>query len=488
MAPASEPAASSGAATLAGLLAEQGLDTPLGRLCRMAAGVPPETPLAQALAAMQAGRLGSVLVLGPDGAPLGILTHKDVLERVTLPQRSLDGPVREVMSSPVHTLRAADTLHQAALLMDRYGIQHVPVTQDGRVVGLLSGKDVQSAQRHALGRAGSAIAAARSVEDLALAAADVRTFAADLLAHDVGAREVTELISQLNDGITRRMLQIAAAEEDLDLGQACWLAFGSQGRSEQTIVTDQDNGLVFDSADPARDRARWLALGQRVNQGLGECGFSVCKGQVMAANPACCLTVAEWCGRFARWIEHGSPDDLLKACIYFDLRPVAGRAELAQPLRELVRRRPAGVPRFLKQMADNALGNPVPLNWLGNVETRKVEGRHLFDLKHHGTMAFVDAARLYALENGIEHTSTRRRLAAIAVKLKVPAHESEAWVRGFEYLQLLRLRTQAAPRTGVLGANTLDVDSLNDIDRHMLKEALRLARRLQQRMELDFDR
>ena len=201
------------------------------------------------------------------------------------------------------------------------------------------------------------------------------------------------------------------------------------------------------------------------------------------------MTVAEWCGRFADWIEHGAPDDLLKASIYFDLRPVAGRPQLALPLKDLVSRRSGGVPRFLKQMADNSLRNPVPLSWLGTTETRKVAGRPMFDLKHHGTVVFVDAARLYALAHGIEHTGTSRRLEAIAGPLKVPAHESEAWVRGFEYLQLLRLQTQAARgRDGSGDPNLIDVASLNDIDRRMLNETLRVARRLQQRMQLDFHR
>jgi CBS domain-containing protein len=339
------------------------------------------------------------------------------------------------------------------------------------------------------GRIGGAIAAAAEIDELAGAAPRIREFARDMLGHGVGARQVSELLSQLNDRLTGRMLQIAAGEQHLDLGQACWLAFGSQGRSEQTIVTDQDNGLVFESAEPARDRERWLALGRRMNEGLSACGYAWCKGQVMAGNPACCMTVAEWCDRFAEWIERGGPDELLKACIYFDLRPVAGRGQLAQPLTDLLAREPARVPRFLKQMADNALANPVPLSWLGATETRKVAGRPMLDLKHHGTMVFVDAARLYALAYGIANTSTRERLQAIAPKLRVPPHESEAWVRGFEYLQLLRLQTQAGIGPDAPGnSNMLDVGSLNDIDRRMLNETLRVARRLQQRMQLDYQR
>jgi CBS domain-containing protein len=252
------------------------------------------------------------------------------------------------------------------------------------------------------------------------------------------------------------------------------------------MVTDQDNGLVFASENPERDRERWLKLARHVNEGLAACGYAQCGGQVMAGNPACCLTVAEWCRRFVGWIEHGAPHDLMEACIYFDVRPVAGRLQLAQPLRELVTRQAASVPRFLKQMADNALRDEVPLSWLGAIETRKLGGRPMFDLKLHGTMAFVDAARLYALAFGIEHTGTRRRFEAIARRLKVPANESEAWVRGFEYVQLLRLQTQARGTDIQANANMIDIGTLNDIDRRMLKESLRVARRLQQRMQLDY--
>jgi CBS domain-containing protein len=340
----------------------------------------------------------------------------------------------------------------------------------------------------ALGRLGAAIADAGDTEHLAVAAQAIRAFAAELVGYGIGARQVTEMLSSLSDRLAGRLLQIHAAAEGLDPGHACWLVFGSEGRSEQTIVTDQDNGLVFESTQPSRDRERWLALGQRINEALSACGYSLCKGRVMAGDPACCLTAAEWCDRIASWIEHGSPDDLLRACIYFDLRPVAGDHRLARPLQDLVVRQARAVPRFLKQMADNALRNPAPLSWLGSVETRKLDGRSMFDLKHHGTMLFVDAARIYALAHGIALTGTRQRFEAIAAVLRVPAHESEAWVRGFEFLQMLRLQAQAAsPSTG-RAANMLDVASLNDIDRLTLKETLRVAQRLQQRMQLDYQR
>jgi CBS domain-containing protein len=471
-------------------LAEQSLETPLGELARKTPiGCPPDTPLAQALATMHEQRIGSMLVFDEAGAALGILTGGDVLARVTLPQRALSASIAQVMSMPVHTLSVHHTVNDAALLMSQQRIRHVPVTDGARVVSIVSEHDVAALQRLSLRHVSVAIRAARSVDALAAAAQDIRRFARDLLAHGVGAQALTQLISHLNDVLTEQLVQMLAAEEGVDMGHACWMAFGSEGRSEQTIATDQDNGLVFESDDPARDRPHWLTFARRVNEALDACGYPLCKGNVMASNPACCLTAAEWCDRFDDWMEHGAPLDLLQSSIYFDFRPLVGRLELARPMRELVMRRAAGVPRFVKQMAENALANRAPLNWHGGIETTKVEGRAMLDLKFHGSMIFVDAARLYALAHGIAHSGTRERFEVVAVRLKVPPHESEAWVRGFEFLQMLRLQAQVARDPAAPdNPNLIEIDGLNDIDRRVLKEACRVARRLQQRMALDYQR
>ena len=172
-------------------------------------------------------------------------------------------------------------------------------------------------------------------------AKDIRRFARNLLGQGVGARQLTELISHLNDVLTEQLVTLVAARRGVDLSRACWLAFGSEGRGEQTIATDQDNGIVFASDDPARDRPAWLALASEVNEGLDACGYPLCRGNVMARNPECCLSRGEWLERFAGWIEGGAPEDLLKASIFFDLRPLVGERALAQPMRELVARGPA---------------------------------------------------------------------------------------------------------------------------------------------------
>jgi len=335
----------------------------------------------------------------------------------------------------------------------------------------------------------AAIRGAADVPAMAEAARRIRGFAGELLAQGLGAREITQQISRLNDVLTERLVHMLAAECGVDLQAACWLAFGSEGRSEQTIATDQDNGLVFESDVPERDRPSWLAFGRRVNEALDQCGYPLCKGRVMAGEPECCLTPDEWCDRFSRWMEYGAPDDLLNACIYFDARPLTGRVELAQPMRELMTRGAARVPRFLKQMAENALNNPAPLGWFGGIEADRVDGHDMFDLKFHAAMIFVDAARLFALAAGGAWTGTRERLVNASLAMHVPAAECESWVTAFEYVQLLRLRVQIDREPAAPGnPNLVDIGTLSVADRRQLKESLRVARRLQQRIELDYRR
>ena len=451
----------------------------------------PEASLGSALQQMQDARVGSIVVVDLAGVPQGILTRHDILARVALVQCPLQTAMSQVMSQPVHSLDTQHSLQDAALLMSSQGIRHVVVTDAGRLVNVVSERDLFALQRLSLRQVGQQIRSAADLGALQLQAANIRQLAGQLARQGVQARQLTELISQLNDLLTARLVQQVAAARRLDLAQACWLAFGSEGRGEQTVATDQDNGLVLDLgvADGPAGRAAWLALAREVNDGLDACGYPLCKGGVMASNPDLCLSVPQWLQRFEHWLGQGSPQDLLNASIQFDLRPVAGQLTLAQPLRELITQRAQQLPRFIKLLADNACQRQAPLNWLGGIQTQLVEGRPMLDLKLQGTALFVDAARLYALALGIGEVGTAARLEAVGAKLGVAAAESQGWVAAFEYLQMLRLRVQSHSDAMVRDhPNLIDVRTLNDIDRSVLKETLRTARRLRQRIALDYGR
>jgi CBS domain-containing protein len=332
------------------------------------------------------------------------------------------------------------------------------------------------------------IEVAHDLESLRRAAAEIRALARGMLAQGVSAEPLTQLIATLNDRLAARILALEAARHDFGGIRCCWLALGSEGRHEQTFASDQDNAIVFDadgSADAAR--ARLLPFADAVNATLDACGFPLCKGDIMARNPRWCLAAAEWRMRFGEWIRNPHPEALLNANIFFDFRPLWGEAALAADLRAWLSVVTRDDQRFLRMMAQNALESRPPLGFFGDVQTsgEGVEAGTI-DLKTQGTRIFTDAGRIFALATGADVQNTAARLRHAGAVRRVATEETEAVVDAFYFLVLLRLRHEHLDSPDGPRRPRIDPRTLNELDRRILKEALRLATKVQQRLALDF--
>ncbi len=480
----------------AAITEQRGLATPLAALTRGAATVcSPETSLESALSTMEAQNIGSLPVVDAQTKLVGIFTRQDVIGRVVLPQRPLGLPIREVMSTPVVTLPANATAGDAALVMARSGIRHIVLLgRSGEVSGVVSERDLFSLQRLSVREIASALRRAPDLDALVQCAADIHALSLALVAQGVAAGQLTRMISSLNDQVAMRILDLAAPEFELPGVTLTWLGLGSEGRGEQTIATDQDNGLIFSADDRVSAqgdvRARILPLARHVNEALNRCGYPLCKGAVMAMNPRWCASLGAWKATFANWIDRGDPQSLLAASIFFDFRALWGEPRFADDLRADILRRARANPRFLKQMADNALRNRPPLNWRGELRAADDSGVEGIDLKMSGSVPFVDAARIFALSTGVSATGTVERLERAGAATGIGAPEIRGWCDAFEYVQLLRLREQhRRAASGGLGddnPNVVPLARLTDLDRRILKEAMRQIRKLQQRLEVDY--
>jgi len=467
--------------------------SPLSALLGTAAPltIPLDAPVREALVAMEREREGAVVVVDPARrVPLGIFTLRDLLRRVTLPGGDLGQPIACVMTSGLITLDPRTTAHQAALVMARNGVRRVVVVApDGTLAGVVSQVDLFGLQQAGVRGVSARIQGARDVAGLADAAEEIRRFADGLLAQRTGTETLTQYVSTLNDLLTARVIEVTADGFDLPPVPICWLALGSEGRLEQTFSTDQDNGLVFeaDAADAAAVAAALVPFARAVNENLAACGFPLCQGGIMAGNPRWCLSVEGWWRAFSRWIDEPEPEALLNASVFFDLRPVWGRESLAERLRERLLAAASDRAIFLRCMAENALRCQPPLGRIRDfVFERSKEFPHTLDLKNHGSRPFVEAARIFALAHGVPHTSTVERLRAVADPIGLDAQALAAIVDGFHFVHLLRLRNQRGPGVPHAGANRVDPRRLNELDRHVLREALRQARRLQARLALDY--
>ena len=450
----------------------------------------PDTSLGEAMAAMEREVVGAMLIVDElSGEPIGIFTRQDVIGRIVLPEQPLDSPISAVMSAPVSALPAGATVADATMLMADRSIRHVPVIDGGRVIGMVTERDLFALTRRNLRQLSDSIVRATQPEQLISIADEIREWSRSLVAQGVAAQHLTHLISRMNDQLTQRLITILAASNGVDLASFCWLAFGSEGREEQTIATDQDNGIVFDDACPAESRAALLALGQSVNHWLDRSGYPLCKGGIMAGNPECCLSLSHWQARFAQWVSHGSPQDLLNASIFFDLRSLAGNLDLGERLRAVVAPSVQRSARFQKLMSDNAQRSNPPRFLASGVLGMLAPESGSVDLKLQGTLPMVDVARLLCLANGIVQSGTVARIEALIEKAVVDANEGRGWIDGFNFLQGLRLRVQhlqSADSPRITNPNLIYLDTLSPLDRRILVEALRQVRKALQRLYVDY--
>ncbi|MFZ3023202.1 putative nucleotidyltransferase substrate binding domain-containing protein [Pseudomonas sp.] len=472
--------------------AQYSLEARLGELAmQQPVSCRPHTPLREAVRLMHEQHVGSMVITDEQLKPLGIFTLRDLRRVVADGCDDLNQPIAQLMTQQPFALSPQASAFDAAMAMTERHIAHVCLVENGRLCGVISERDLFSLQRVDLVHLARSIRHAGKLETLAALRSDIQQLVDHMLAHGASSTQITQLITQLNDHTVCRVIELGIEALGDPGVPFTWLCFGSEGRREQTLYTDQDNGILFDATDAAEAatiRARLLPLATHINNALAECGFSLCKGQIMASNPELCLSRSEWSRRFRGFVREATAENLLASSIYFDLRVVWGSEDgcrqLQQELLELV----ADTPLFQRMLADNALRQKPPVGRLRDfVVARKGAEKDTLDLKVQGLTPFVDGARLLALANGISVSNTLERLRLLVEQEVIDAQDGAAYAEAYHFIQQTRLQQhQLQTRGGLPFSNRLDPDSLNQLDRRILRESFRQAQRLQSSLALRY--
>ncbi|MCY1344903.1 sugar isomerase, KpsF/GutQ family [compost metagenome] len=472
--------------------AQYSLDTRLAELAvRQPIACLPELPLREAVRLMHEQQVGSIVIVDAGHRPQGIFTLRDLRRVIADASADLARPIADVMTQAPFHLPPEASAFDAALAMTERHIAHVCVVHGGRLSGVVSERDLFSLQRVDLVHLARTIRHAGRVETLAALRGEIQRLVDSMLAHGASSTQITRIITLLNDHTVCRVIELTI-EEMGDPGiPFTWLCFGSEGRCEQTLHTDQDNGILFEAADGAEAaliRGRLLPLAERINQALAQCGFELCKGGIMAGNPQLCLSRSEWSRRFAGFVREATPENLLGSSIYFDLRPVWGPVEGCEALQRELLLLVADNSIFQRLLADNALRQRPPVGRFRDfVVARKGAEKDTLDLKIQGLTPFVDGARLLALAHGISACNTLERLRQLVAQEVVDAQDGAAFEEAYHFIQLTRMQQhQHQARQGLPYSNRLDPDTLNHLDRRILRESFRQAQRLQSSLALRY--
>lgn len=469
------------------------LNTRLGELAmRHPVTCGPHTAVREAVRLMHEQQVGSIVIVDAQRAPIGIFTLRDLRQVVADASADFAAPIATHMTAAPFYLSPQASAFDAAIAMTERHIAHVCLVEDQRLCGVVSERDLFSLQRVDLVHLARTIRHAPRVENLVSLRGEIGQLVERMLAHGASSTQITHIITLLNDHTVCRVIELAIQDKGDPGVPFSWLCFGSEGRREQTLHTDQDNGILFearDAAQAAEIRGRLLPLAQHINQGLAQCGFTLCKGNIMAGNPELCLSRAEWARRFAAFIREATPENLLASSIYFDLRVVWGDEQACEQLRQGILDQVADNRLFQRMMAANALRQRPPVGRFREfVLTRNGNDKAAtLDLKVQGLTPFVDGARLLALANGIHANNTLERLRQLVIKEVIDALDGGAYEEAYHFIQQTRMQQhQLQTRQNQAYSNRVDPDSLNDLDRRILRESLRQAQRLQSSLALRY--
>ena len=454
------------------------LATAVGKLAgRMPVMISPQASIREAAQRMSQHNVSSILI-GDGEQMLGIVTDRDLRNRVLAADRDPGAPVREIMTADPASLDVGRPVFEAYLAMVNRGIHHLPLTQDGRPVGMITTRDLVSLQtQHPLYLVRQ-VYKQDSIAALQEVATRMPQMYALLLASGASPEDVARMLSALTDAFTRRLLQLAQARLGPPPMAYAWICFGSQARGEQGPQTDQDNGLILAQVPDAGAANYFEALAHEVCDGLNACGYPWCSGDIMARNPAWRMSLQAWQSCFRGWITTATSQALLHASVFFDQRLVAGDRGLFDSLQASVFEQAAAHPMFLAVLAKQAVAYEVPLGLFRRfVVAREGEHRDTLDLKAAGAMPLTDVLRVQPLAAGVREPGCLQRIDALRLAGQLTPEFASELVAAFRLVLRLRLEHQSAQMSaGQSPDNRINPDRLERRDRDALRDAFGVIR------------
>lgn len=436
--------------------------------------------------------VSSVLVLGrPEHLPervftdanghshslVGILTDRDFRTRVLAQGLPPETRIGEVISPKPITLQSDASVYEAMLSMLRNNIHHLPILKRRRPVGVLHLSDIIRYETHSSLYLVNNIFNHQSVKGLGHLSADVRAAFVRMVNEGANSNMVGQALSTIGRSFTRRLLELAEEQLGPPPIPYAFMAMGSMARNEQTVLSDQDNALVLDdSYNPEQHGDYFRAMAKFVCDGLAICGYTYCKGGIMATNPKWCQPLSVWKRYFSEWIMHPNAERLLNSSIFFDLDAVHGEEHFVEQLQDLVATKASQHPKFLAAMARNALLRTPPLGFFRTFVMEK-DGKHnnSINLKRRGTAPMIDLIRIHALACGSRAQNSFERLNDISETALLAPGISDRIRYALEFISMVRIRHQVIDlQEDREPDNNIEPENVSDTERHNLKEAFQV--------------
>lgn len=455
-------------------------------MTRTAITLAPDASIRQTAKKMKKHGVSSIMIT-EHAILVGVVTDRDLRNRVLADEVDPQDAVSSIMSAKPKFIFENNRVFSALHLMLKYNIHHLPVLDENhKPLGMLTSTDLLRQQKSDPVQLIGRIYKAHSIADLKRYAGEIpellRSFSYNI--EDISL--IGKLLSGLTDALTSRLIHLFQEENGAAPTSFCFICFGSQAREEQTLHSDQDNGLLLPDDLSEQHQAYFKHMGEFVCEQLVECGIRRCPGNIMASSDECRMSVSQWCERFFKWIKSPTPNAMLNCKIFFDLRFIEGSNALYSGFCEQLNR----ISRdelFYAAMATDIRASSVPIGLFNKLKTQKNDNNHKYiDLKKRGVVIINDIVRLYALKAGIKRANTQERLDALLKYSLLNKDDIYNLKDCWRFLTQLRFSTQINEEG--LPSNCINPDKLSSLERHQLKEAFYLVKQAQQAAAFKFAR
>jgi len=423
---------------------------------------------------MQAQRTSSVLVR--DGARLGIFTNTG-LQRAVVDGRALDTlAVRELATFRLVAISPDAPLFDALALMIQHQVHRLVVAQGDRIVGLLEQLDLLSFLSNHSYLITVQIVQAQDLDALAAQAARIGRFVALLYRGGTNVGQIGKLVQALNAKLFERTWQLVAPPGLV--AESCLFVMGSEGRGEQLLKTDQDNGLILRD-DANSSEADVAQACQRFSAALRDFGYPDCPGGIMVSNPAWRRTASAFASTVRNWLLRPDPQGLMALAIFIDAHAVAGDAALLHQVRAEVDELIAADDALLGRFAAAIDAFPEESGgWWNRLLLIGEHDRQTLDLKKCGIFPVVHGVRSLALREHVQATGTQARIDALVAAGRLASDFAADLADSLHFLMGLKLQAGLAEldTTGMVSGGVRR-DRLSSLERDLLKDALAVVKR-----------
>ena len=446
------------------------------------------TTVREAARLMSASGKNALLV--SDGeAMVGLVSDTLLRERVLAGELEPSTAVDQVMKTPLVFIEDSALIFEAAMLLQEKDIDFLVVRdQHDAVVSMISNEELLDVHRYSANFLIQQIRASTTIEEIVQSHHRLPRIIKALIDSGAHARNITRIITTISDTVLEKLIDKAIEEIGEPPVRFAFISVGSEGRGEQTLVTDQDNAIIFEDAGEAETAGAhdyFHRFATRVCTWLDEVGYQFCKGEIMAMTPKWCQPISVWKSYFSRWIGESAPEDLMEVSIFFDFRCLYGDRRLTGELHEHIRSRAQNQKAFLYQMAQNTLLFKVPIDFFGKLSVESGgEHQNTFNIKH-VIAQIVGFARIYAIFYGFEITNTLQRINRLLETDVLKADVHQEIVESYDYLMQLRFRHQVRRiDEGQEPDNHVHIEEISHMEKELLEKILANINQLRKRLSL----